>query len=104
MEMTITKKEYNPLFSREKIEAVIIFETTPSYSEVKEEMAKQLGKDKELVVVKNVYQKYGQHKSNVNALIYSSKEAMDKFESVKKGKKEEKAEEKKEEDKAKPKK
>ena len=83
MELTITKKELNPLLFRVEIEAVVSNETTPSYAEVKEELAEQIGKDKELVVVRNVYQKYGMHESTVNASIYDNKESMDKFEGIK---------------------
>ncbi len=95
MELTIIKKELNPVLSREEIKADIKSDTTPSYVEVMQELAEKLGKDKELIIIKSLYQKYGKHESILSAFVYNNKEAFAKHEAKKEKKKEEKPKEKK---------
>ena len=83
MELEITKKILNPLLSRIEVEGVAFSENTPSYEEAKKEIADNLKENPELIVIKNIYQKYGQFKSSIIAFIYQSKEAMQKFEKTK---------------------
>ena len=88
MELEINKKILNPLLSRIEIEGTIFSENTPSYEEAKKELADNLGANPELIVIRHIYQKYGQFKSSINAFIYDNNESMKKFEKAKKEKKE----------------
>ena len=83
MELEINKKILNPLLSRMEVEGTIFSENTPSYEDAKKELADNLGVSPDLIVIKNIYQKYGQFKSSIIAFIYQSKEAMQKFEKTK---------------------
>ncbi|UZE94181.1 MAG: hypothetical protein IB618_01235 [Candidatus Pacearchaeota archaeon] len=95
MEFKIEKQEAKPLVGRDEITLKITkIEATPSNAQVQEAIAKLLNKDKALIVIKKIHQKYGMHEAIVSAYAYKSEEDFKKFE-VKK--KKEKAEEKKEE-------
>jgi ribosomal protein S24E len=91
--ITVEKKENKPLLDREEIYAIVKERVTPSLTLMQEEIAKKLEKKKELVVIKNVYPRYGKQEASVLAYIYNSEESLKKFEPKKKEKKE--AEEKK---------
>ena len=93
MELEIKKKILNPLLSRIEIEGIAFSENTPSYDEAKKELADQLEADAGLIVIKNIYQKYGQFSSLINAFVYNNIEAMKKFEKAKKDKKTEEVKE-----------
>lgn len=97
MELTIKKQENNSLIQRTEIEATLILNITPSNEQVKEELSKKFNKDKELIVIKHIYSKFGIHENKIIAYIYDNKEALTKFEPKKKEKEEKKPEEKKEE-------
>ena len=102
MEFKIEKQESKPLVEREEVILRITkTEATPSNDQVQEIIGKLLKKPKELVVVKNIYQKFGMSEAIASAYVYNSEEALKKFEpKTKKGKevkKEEKTEEKVEE-------
>jgi ribosomal protein S24E len=92
--INIEKKENKPLLDREEVYAIVKARVTPSLNEMQEEIAKKLEKKKELVVVKNVYPRYGKQESSVVAYVYNSEESLKKYEPKKKEKKA-KAEEKK---------
>jgi len=96
MEIKIEKQEHKPLVERDEVVVNIKSETTPSNAQVKEEIAKKLNKTQELVIVKKINQKFGEHKASALAYVYKSQEALTKFEPKKKEKRE-KTEEKKEE-------
>ena len=99
MEFKIEKQESKPLVEREEITLKITkSEITPSNAQIWEATAKLLKKPKELVIVKNIYQKFGMHESTALVYVYNSEEALKKFEpKTKKTKEEEKKEEKTEE-------
>ncbi len=103
MELKIINKKEDPLLSRTKVEAEIVFEkATPSREEIKGKLAKNLGKDEKLIVVKGIYTLYGLKKAKNIAYIYENEEFLKRIEveTKKKGKKkapteaEEKVEEK----------
>jgi len=83
----IGKKEQQKIFLREEIHASSDDAVTPSLESVKEELSKMLKKDKELIVVKNVFPQFGTQTCKILAYAYDSKEALDKFEQKKKEKK-----------------
>ncbi len=82
--MKILEKKPNPLLSRTEIKAEIEYTgATPSNNDVKNELAKQLSADVNLVVVKQILPIFGLRKSTVNAYLYDSKEALMKIERIK---------------------
>ena len=93
MDLKITEKKDEPLLSRIKLTAEINFETaTPSYEEVKKKLASALNNDEKLIVIKNIYTKFGIKKADLFAYIYNNKEAMEKIEPKQKEKKKAKVE------------
>jgi small subunit ribosomal protein S24e len=89
MSIKIIEKKENPLLSRIKVLAEISFEkATPSNNDVKKQIASEIKADENLVVVKNIYTQYGSTSAKVTALVYNSKEDLEKIEP--KPKKEEK--------------
>jgi ribosomal protein S24E len=104
MELKIISKKEDPLLSRTVVEAEIIFEkATPSRAEIKGSLAKSLGKDEKLIVVKGIYTSYGLKKAKNMCYIYENEESLKKIEAEtkKKSKKKEakEGEEKKAEEK-----
>jgi ribosomal protein S24E len=89
MELKIIKKDVKKLVERTEIYAKAQEKKTPSNIEVQEAIAKELGKEKELIVVKKIKQEYGYNKENILAYAYDSAESLKKFEPKKKEKKEE---------------
>jgi len=82
MELEIKEKKYMPLVERTEVTAKLKSKATPSNIEVQEELAKQLNKEKELVVVKHIYSEFGINEADVTAYVYDSKESIKKFEKV----------------------
>jgi len=94
MELKILNKEHQPLLSRTKIESEILFEkSTPSGADVKTSLAKNIGKDEGLLVIKGIYTLYGMRKAKVLSYVYDNKESIKKIEKVKEDKKGDKKEE-----------
>ncbi|MFC1722797.1 hypothetical protein ACFL0V_01530 [Nanoarchaeota archaeon] len=100
MEINILKERDTPLLSRKRYTLEIVKKDgpTPTRMEVKEMLAVKLKADKDLVVVKHVYPRYGISKTRAIVQVYEKKEDMERYESegllkkhVKETKKEEKA-------------
>ncbi len=87
MELKIVKKDIKKLVERTEVYAEASEKKTPSNIEVQEAIVKELGKDKELVVVKRINQDYGRNKEKILAYVYDSLESKKKFEPKKKEKK-----------------
>ena len=85
--ITIEKKEHKILLGREEIQAVSDDQVTPSMVSIQEHLAKELKKEKELIVVKKVNPSFGKQKADILAYVYDSKELLNKFEPKKKEKK-----------------
>ena len=99
MKINILNEENKPLLSRTEINAEIEFEgSTPSKEEVKKEIAKQKKKNEELVVVKNIYNKFGLNKAKSLIYIYEQKKDMEMIEPKQRKKKEKKKKEAKKEE------
>ncbi len=94
MELKIISKKEEPLLSRTRVEAELVFEkATPSNEEIKNKMAQSLGKDEKLVAVKNVHTSYGLKKAKITSYIYEDEKLKEKTErKIKKEKKEKPAE------------
>lgn len=94
MDLNITHKEDQKLLSRTEISAGISFDkATPSNDQVRDEIAKKVGKDSKLIVVKNIYTKFGKKYADVLAYAYDDEKVMKKVEEIQRKKKEEKKEE-----------
>jgi ribosomal protein S24E len=88
MELKIENKEEKKLVERLEIRAKATgFQATPSNAQIKEELAKQLGKPAELIIIKSIYQKFGSLEASILAYVYNSPESLKKFETRKKEKK-----------------
>lgn len=82
--LKIEKQEYKPLVERTEIIATISSAPTPKKTEVQEKLAELLKKEKELVIVKHVYQEFGKREAKIIAYVYDSPDALKKFEKIKK--------------------
>lgn len=88
--MKFLEKKQSELLPR--IEIIAIAEhtskSTPSENQVKEEIAKELKTDKNLIMIKHIYSHFGEGKSKIIAYAYKDKESMKKLEKIKEEKKE----------------
>ena len=81
MELKIINKKEEPLLSRTMVEAEITFEkTTPSGREVKSRLAKDLGKDEKLIVVKGIHTYLGSKKAKNLSYVYENEESLKRIE------------------------
>jgi ribosomal protein S24E len=85
--LKIEKQEKKALVERDEIHAIAEEKITPSNAKIQEELANLTKKEKELIVVKHIYQKFGSNKSDIIAYVYDSAESLKKFEPKKKEKK-----------------
>lgn len=92
------KKTENTVVGRTEIFAKICFDkATPKETEIQDAIAKEFKKDKQLVVIKQISNVFGEGCINVSAHIYKSKDIIKHFEKVEDAKPEEKKETPKEE-------
>ncbi len=90
MDFKIEKQENKPLVDRIEITLKITkIEATPSNVQVQEALAKLTNKNKDLIVVKHINQKFGMDECVVFAYIYTNPESLKKFETKNKKSKEE---------------
>jgi len=83
MKVEIKEKNENPLLSRVEVKGSIEFEgATPSNMELIEILAKELKKDSNLIVVKNIYTQFSQQKAEFLAFVYNDQEVRSKTEKV----------------------
>ena len=101
MKLNIIKQNKNSLLSRNEIKAELTFQgPTPKTEDIKKSIAALSKSDENLILVKGIYNEYGNQKASINAYIYDSEKEMKNIE--KKPKKQIKAEKKKAETAAKP--
>lgn len=104
MEVQISKQGKMPLLSRERVTGFVHFEDkTPSRMDIKKALAHKIKAKEDMVVVRHIYQRFGEHKAKVIAHIYEDEKLMQQLEPanlLKKHSPAPKAEEKKEEAKA----
>lgn len=97
--MEITEKKEHSLLSRTEIIAKDSYTgATPSRDSIKERLANTLKANKELIVIKHIYPKFGFGTAKIIAYLYSNKKDMERIEpeyAFKKGLPREKKEEKK---------
>ena len=95
MDLKVTEKKDEPISSRVRLTGEIAFEkATPPYEEVKKKIAVSLNCDERLIVIKNIYTKFGAKKADLLAYLYNNEEHMKRIEPKQKEKKEAKAAEK----------
>jgi len=96
MELKIINKKEDPLLSRLKVEAEVVFENaTPSREEIKNKLATDLGKDGKLIVIKGIYTTRGLKKAKNISYVYENEEALKRIEVEKKTDKKKEAKEEK---------
>ena len=81
MDLKILSKKEEPLLSRTIVEIEVSFDkSTPSKSEIKNALAKSLGRDEKLIVVKGIYSGYGVRKAKNVSYAYENEEIMKSIE------------------------
>ena len=85
MKLTIKDKKENKLLSRLEVAGDLSFEAaTPSNEDVKKEVAKAVGKDEKLVIIKGIYTDYGISTAKVEAYVYNDEAKMKELEEFRK--------------------
>lgn len=70
-----------PLLSRERVTGFVHFEDkTPSRMDVKKALAHKIKAKEDMVVVRHIYQRFGEHKAKVIAHIYEDEKLMRQLE------------------------
>jgi len=89
VDLKIKEKKEEPLLSRVKLTGEIAFEAaTPSCEEVKKKISSSLSCDEKLIVIRNIYTKFGMKKGDLLAYVYNDEKSMKKIEPKQKEKKE----------------
>ena len=83
MEIELKHQEEKLFFSRQEYVFDIKGENTPSYPQMKTEIAKKLNAKEELVMIKKVEHQFGKKNIIVKVYVYNSKEDIKKYENVK---------------------
>ncbi|USN45117.1 MAG: 30S ribosomal protein S24e [Candidatus Woesearchaeota archaeon] len=77
MKVDVQKEYARPLLSRKEVEVKIFFDgATPKREEVREELAKLLKAAKELLIIKSIYNHFGEGSAEVTAFVYDNAEDM----------------------------
>ncbi|MFH1377070.1 MAG: hypothetical protein ABIH25_05535 [Candidatus Woesearchaeota archaeon] len=90
--MKILEKNQSELIARTEIIAEVehTAKPTPSEETIKENLSKELKIEKDLIIIKHIFSKFGEGKSKIIAYTYKDKETLKRVE--KKSKKQRKAE------------
>jgi len=81
MDLKILSKKEEPLLSRTIVEAEVSFDkATPSKPEIKNALAKSLGKDEKLIVARGIYSGYGVRKAKNVSYVYENEDVMNSVE------------------------
>ncbi|RLG47926.1 MAG: 30S ribosomal protein S24e [Thermoproteota archaeon] len=81
LKVEILERRRNPLLSREEVRARLIFDGgTPSRVEVREALARVLGRDVGVVFVRRILTEYGKTEARVLAMVYDRREEALKIE------------------------
>ncbi len=74
MELEIVRRRENPLLQREEVIARVRFEGgTPSRKEIREALAKELGKPVGNLFIRRIITEYGKEEAEVVAMAYNSR-------------------------------
>lgn len=81
MKLSLQNKHENQLLERTEVQAMVEFEgATPSTVDVAAALASEMKQEAELVVVKHVHNVFGKKEAKVQALVYHSVNAKQRFE------------------------
>ncbi len=81
MNVQVTEKNENPLLGRTDVRGTASFEgATPSNADITEVVAKNVGGDPALVVMKHIYTKFSHQEVVFHAVVYKDQLAMEKAE------------------------
>ncbi len=78
MKLTITEQKKNPFLHREEMIIEIISDTVPSSSD----LISEIGKDKDLLVVKKINTNFGQQKFIAEVFVYENVEIKERIETI----------------------
>jgi len=83
MNLEKISEKVNPVLDRKEIVFNALFDSsTLSKANAKKELAKLLGADENLIVIKKIVQRFGESKGKIHAMLYLNKETLDKIEIV----------------------
>ncbi|MFC1801600.1 30S ribosomal protein S24e [Nanoarchaeota archaeon] len=84
MKLEIKNQKDNKLLHRKEVEGLLTYEgATPSNVQVQKEVAAQLKVDEKLVVVRHIYNQYGENTADVLAYAYDNEDSMKRIEFIK---------------------
>ena len=76
MQLTLENKKVNALLKRLEVNGKINFEgATPSNVQLTEALAKEIKKEADLIVIKNIYTNFGRQEAMFTALVYDTLDA-----------------------------
>jgi len=88
MDIEVKNKKENPQLQRQEITGEIKFSgATPSNQQLRDELAKKIGVQADLVAIRHIYGAFGTGKASFEAVAYATKEQFAKIEPKKKEKK-----------------
>ncbi len=74
MELEITKRRDNPLLQREEIVAIVRFKGgTPTRKEIREAIAKEIGKPIGNLFIRKIVNEYGKEEAKIYVMAYNSR-------------------------------
>ncbi|MBI4155202.1 hypothetical protein HY498_03910 [Candidatus Woesearchaeota archaeon] len=83
MNLEKISEKVNPILDRKELVFNALFDScTLSKVNAKKELAKLLGADENLIVIKKIVQRFGEGKGKIHAMLYLNKETLDKIEIV----------------------
>jgi ribosomal protein S24E len=82
LNLNITEKKEVPLLNRVEVKGTVEFSgaATPSNQSLQDSIAKALGKEAKLVVVKHIYNNFGANSASVHAYAYNDEKKYDELE------------------------
>ena len=82
MELKVSSKDEQPLFSRTELLAKIAFDsTTPSRSEIRKKVAEAVKADESCVAITGIKNDFGSKSASLTVHVYKSKDDLEKYES-----------------------
>ena len=77
--MKIIRETENKLLDRKTIVASTDSGSTITRKDAKIQLAKKIGVSEDLIIIKDIYNKYGDSESIIEAKVYNSKESLEKY-------------------------
>lgn len=81
MKLEVIKERETPLLSRTRVTLGLEYEgATPSRLQLRKEVAAKLKSDENLVILKHIYTRFGQHRAKIIAHIYKNLDDLKRIE------------------------